>query len=104
MRRILCLIPAHNEAANLTAVVAEVRSRRPDVDILVTDVVMPGSSGPSLFRRLVVDRPGMKVLYMSGYTDDEVVVRAGLGEGAPFLQKPFTADALLCKVREALER
>jgi PAS domain S-box-containing protein len=73
------------------------------VDLLVTDVIMPGSSGPSLFRRLARERPRLRVLYMSGYTDDSIV-HAGLPTDIVFLQKPFSADGLLCKVREALDR
>jgi two-component system, cell cycle sensor histidine kinase and response regulator CckA len=74
------------------------------IDLLVTDVIMPGSSGPSLFERLSAERPSLKVLYMSGYPDDGMVHQAGLPPEVEFLQKPFTAEALMCKVREALDR
>ena len=74
------------------------------IDLLVTDVIMPGSSGPSLFGRLSVERPDLRVLYMSGYTDNAIVQHAGLPANMVFLQKPFTAHGLLCKVREALDR
>ena len=74
------------------------------IDLLVTDVIMPGSSGPALFGRLSVERPDLRVLYMSGYTDDAIVQHAGLPANMVFLQKPFTAHGLMCKVREALGR
>jgi CheY-like chemotaxis protein len=74
------------------------------IDLLVTDVIMPGSSGPSLFARLSVERPTLRVLYMSGYADDAFVQQAGLTADIVFLQKPFTAHALMSKVREALDR
>ena len=74
------------------------------IDLLVTDVIMPGSSGPALFGRLSVERPNLRVLYMSGYTDDAIVQHAGLPANMVFLQKPFTAHGLMCKVREALGR
>jgi two-component system cell cycle sensor histidine kinase/response regulator CckA len=73
-------------------------------DLLVTDVTMPGSSGPELFERLTRRRPDLKVLYVSGYTDDTIVHQGQLLPGVEFLQKPFTADALNRKVREVLDR
>ncbi len=66
------------------------------IHLLLTDVVMPGLSGPELFQRLDLQRPGMPVLYMSGYADKTV-------PGDHFLQKPFTKEALVRKVREVLE-
>jgi len=74
------------------------------IDLLVTDVIMPGSSGPSLFARLSAERPSLRVLYMSGYTDNALVQDARLPSDILFLQKPFSAGGLLCKVREALDR
>jgi signal transduction histidine kinase/DNA-binding response OmpR family regulator len=80
------------------------REHADEIDLLVTDVIMPGSSGPTLFGRLSTLRPDLKVLYMSGYTDDAVVHHAGLPAEVTFLQKPFTADGLMYKVREALNQ
>jgi signal transduction histidine kinase len=71
------------------------------LDLLVTDVVMPERSGPMVARDLRAERPGLRVLYMSGYTFDEL--REGeLGEGERFLHKPFTPDELLAEVSASL--
>jgi PAS domain S-box-containing protein len=73
-------------------------------DLLVADVIMPGSSGPKLFERLAQRRPELKVLYVSGYTHDAIAHHGQLDPGIEFLQKPFTADELNRKVREVLDR
>jgi FixJ family two-component response regulator len=65
---------------------------------------MPRLSGPELVAALRPSHPGLRVLYVSGYTDD-AVVRRGVGEaGAPFLQKPYTPHGLAQKVRDVLDR
>jgi PAS domain S-box-containing protein len=71
--------------------------------LMVTDVVMPGISGLELATRLAPVRPKMKVLFMSGYTDDVIVRRGVLAEDAAFLQKPFTPEVLARRVREVLD-
>jgi signal transduction histidine kinase/ActR/RegA family two-component response regulator len=72
------------------------------IDILITDVVMPGIGGRELAKKLVSLRPGISVLYLSGYTEDAVVAPGALGPGTAFLQKPFTLQNLAKKVREVL--
>jgi hypothetical protein len=71
--------------------------------LMVTDVVMPGISGLELARRLGPERPAMKVLFISGYTDDAIVRKGVLGPDAAFLQKPFTPEVLARRVRELLD-
>jgi CheY-like chemotaxis protein len=73
------------------------------VDLMVTDVVMPGMSGRELGDRLARLRPGIPVLYTSGFTDEDVIRRGMLEEGRPFLQKPFKPHELVRAVREALD-
>jgi two-component system cell cycle sensor histidine kinase/response regulator CckA len=72
------------------------------IHLMIADVVMPGMNGRELAERLRSARPNMKVLYMSGYLKDAYGGHGGVVEDVPFLQKPFTPDALLKKVREAL--
>jgi CheY-like chemotaxis protein len=71
--------------------------------LLLTDVIMPGLSGPRLFETLRGRHPNLKVLYVSGYTDDTIRRHGELAAGARFVQKPFTADGLLRRIREALD-
>ncbi len=74
------------------------------IHLLVTDVVLPQLSGRGLAERLAPEHRDLRVLYMSGYTDDAIVRHGMLEEGTAFLQKPFTPYTLLLKVREVLDR
>jgi len=74
------------------------------IDAIVTDVVMPRMNGRELVERLAASRPDLKVLFMSGYTDDDVLRRGVLHGEAAFLQKPFTPEQLGRKIREVLDR
>ena len=75
-----------------------------EIHLVTTDVVMPEMSGTALVERLVLIVPNIRVLFMSGYTDDEVVRRGIFDRRAAFLQKPFTPDQLAFMVREVLDR
>ena len=72
------------------------------IDLVITDVVMPQMSGRELAEKLAEDCPRMRVLFTSGYTDDEIIRHDVIKENTNFIQKPFTLDALARKVRESL--
>lgn len=72
------------------------------IDLLLTDVVMPGLNGLELARRVVATRPNMRVLFMSGYADHAVVQRDIIDAGRPLLQKPFAPDRLVARVKDLL--
>ena len=73
------------------------------VDLVLTDVIMPGMSGNDMSKQLLAMKPDLPVLYMSGYTDDAIVQHGVLEPGINFIQKPFSPDALALKVREVLD-
>ncbi len=73
------------------------------IDILVTDLIMPGPSGVDLAEQLTTIRDDLRVLFMSGYTDNAIVRNGLLAESASFLQKPFTPEELLRKMRQVLD-
>jgi CheY-like chemotaxis protein len=75
----------------------------PDLDLLVTDVVMPGMSGVELASHLVAIRPGLPVIYASGYSEEALLLGAVGEDRVPYLPKPFTAESLLRLVREVLD-
>jgi CheY-like chemotaxis protein len=76
---------------------------RGKIHLLLTDVVMPQMGGPELAKRLAAQRPDIKVLCMSGYTDDSIVRHGILESSIAYLQKPLTPEALTSKVREVLD-
>jgi DNA-binding response OmpR family regulator len=73
------------------------------IHLLLSDLVMPGTSGRELAEQIQVLRPDIAILYMSGYTDDVVIRRGVLEAGMAFIQKPFGADDLARRVRELLD-
>jgi DNA-binding NtrC family response regulator len=77
--------------------------RAGEIDLILTDVIMPTMSGRDLVKRLGARNKKMRVLYMSGYTDNVIAQGGILEEGLAFLQKPFTPKALSQKVREVLD-
>ena len=72
--------------------------------MLLTDVVLPGASGVELTGQLVKRRPALKVIYMSGYTEEAIVQHGGLNPGIALLHKPFTSETLGRKIRDVLDR
>jgi len=91
------------EAGNPREAIATASAHADPIHLLLSDVIMPDSEGPPLVDRLRIVRPSLRVLYMSGYTDDTIVGHGVLDSGTPFLQKPFTPIALAQKVREVLD-
>jgi len=90
-------------ASNADEALSVAASHTGQIDLLLTDVIMPGMNGRQLAERLTAARPGLRVLYMSGYTDDSLVQHVVLRSDATYLQKPFDAETLARKVRQALD-
>jgi DNA-binding NtrC family response regulator len=90
------------EAPNAESAMALCSSHDAPIHLLLTDVVMPQMSGPEVASKVAALRPGIKVLYMSGYTDDAVVHHGVLALDMPFIQKPFSPVSLRKKIREVL--
>jgi FixJ family two-component response regulator len=82
---------------------AIVREHAAPIDLLLTDVVMPGQSGRELSANVLERSPGTRVLFMSGYSQDLMFHQGVLDEGVRLITKPFAADDLLRTVREALD-
>jgi PAS domain S-box-containing protein len=92
------------EAANGDEAETLYAARAGTIDLIVTDVIMPGCGGPELLRRLKVPGPALRVLYMSGYTEQSAAGNAAFDTCLPYVQKPFTAAEFVRRVREALDR
>jgi two-component system cell cycle sensor histidine kinase/response regulator CckA len=90
------------EAGNATEAFERADQHPGRIDLLITDVVMPGESGPKLAARLLQKKPGLKVLYVSGYTENAIVHHGLVDPGIALLQKPYSRDTLGRKVRELL--
>ena len=92
------------EAGNASEAIAAAQTHSAPVQLLLTDVMLPDRSGRQVAEQLSAAMPALKVLYISGFTDDESVRAGEFPPGSRFLQKPFTVGALVGKVREALEQ
>jgi two-component system cell cycle sensor histidine kinase/response regulator CckA len=92
------------QVSNAKAALDLVENTRAKIDLIFTDVIMPGMSGRELVEALRMRDPGLKVLFQSGYTDDMVIGHGVLHAEVAFLQKPFTVDALAKKIRERLDQ
>jgi two-component system cell cycle sensor histidine kinase/response regulator CckA len=90
-------------ASNGEEAVEVARNHSGRIDLLLTDVVMPGMNGRLLADRLLSKRPGLKVVFISGYTDSFIAGHGVLEPGTHLLHKPFTEDALIRKIREVLD-
>jgi two-component system cell cycle sensor histidine kinase/response regulator CckA len=91
-------------AASGEDAIAAAKARRDGIDLLLTDVVMPGLNGRQVANQIAPIHPRCRVLYTSGYTDEAIVHRGVLEDGIAFLAKPYTPVALGLKVREVLDR
>jgi len=90
-------------ARNATEALELVKGHAAPIHLLLTDVVMPHKNGRELAELLSPLHPEMKILFMSGYTEDSMVIRGLLNAALPFIQKPFPPMDLLCKVREMID-
>src|SRR5690606_38615113 len=90
-------------AADGPEALAIAEARKEPIDLLLADVVMPTMGGPALAKRMLARQPSLRVIFVSGYADEAIGDRRMLEEGASFLQKPFTLQELLQKVREVLD-
>jgi len=91
------------EASNGAEALDIARTHKGQIHLLITDVIMPGLSGRDLSRQIAASRPGIRTLFVSGYTDNAIVHHGILDADVAFLQKPFTVQSLCLKVREVLD-
>jgi PAS domain S-box-containing protein len=91
------------EMASPEACMQTLRDEGTNIDLLLSDVIMPGCNGRELYAQLQVQKPDLKVLFMSGYTDNVISAQGGLGDGPLFIAKPFTLNELSLKVRTVLD-
>jgi DNA-binding NtrC family response regulator len=92
------------EAENGAEALAIVEGHRGEIDLLLTDVVMPRMSGKVLAQRLLARRPGLRVVYMSGHTEDAIVDHGVMDGGTDFIAKPIALETLLARVRAVLDQ
>jgi CheY-like chemotaxis protein len=90
-------------ASDASDAMAVSRNHPGPIHLVLSDVVLPSLSGRDLARQLLVDHPDVRVLYMSGYTDDAIIHHGVLGPGVAFIAKSFTGNALLLKIRNVLD-
>jgi CheY-like chemotaxis protein len=79
-------------------------AENPEIDLLLTDVVAPGMSGPMIADEIAAQRPGIRVLFMSGYDGTQVVQRYVVEQGCSLIVKPFTPNQLIAKIAAALDK
>ena len=91
-------------AANADECLQQIETSDEPLHLLLTDVVLPGMNGRELFGRLSARRPGLKVLYMSGYTDNIILHHGVLENGIAFIPKPFSVAALTSQIRKVLDK
>ena len=108
VRQLICTVLGEAGYAVLQAESPEdalrlARDRKEPIHLLVTDIVMPRMNGPALARALSKDQPSIKILYVSGYSDNDISAHGVIDPGLVFLQKPFTQQSLSRKVRELLD-
>ena len=93
----------HVEPGGAEAIALCLGENPPKFDLLLTDIVMPYIGGHELAERITSIRPDIKILFMSGYVDDPMIIQAVQNSHVPFLEKPFNRTQLAKKVREAIE-
>jgi CheY-like chemotaxis protein len=90
-------------ASNTDDLLQTIQDYNGSIDLLLTDVIMPGLNGRELYDRLKDSYPSLKVIFMSGYTDDVIAHHGILEEGVDFIQKPFSVNILTDKLRKVLD-